>query len=335
MPKEILVKPEAGQEVVVNPVGGLKIAKINRSKSRLQARVVVEGVYVDPEPPPVEPPPVEPPPVEPPPTGEPAFLSRPTRAPFTVQDATDVELSNFTIIGGTIALTLRRVKRAHISLVDVADCVGGIFVSECEDIIITDCRGRNIGDNTIGSGHSNYIQFAASSGGAIRRNRFLGGHTEDMISTWHSGGKSATDKLIIEDNHIEGRRTDSADVRAWTRSSGTGIILSDGGGDSRNGNIICRRNTLLTPGQVCIQIIDGPGLEVYDNIILAEQYALNNNPMTTWEGAPQGYARNNRYFMTKGDGSHPDPWKHGGGNMDFSANIEDSSLKASDLAVVL
>ena len=67
MPKEILVKPEAGQEVVVNPVGGLKIAKINRSKTRLQARVTVEGVYVEPEPPPVEPPPVEPPPVEPPP----------------------------------------------------------------------------------------------------------------------------------------------------------------------------------------------------------------------------------------------------------------------------
>ena len=68
MPREILVKPEAGQEVVVNPVGGLKIAKINRSKTRLQARVTVEGVYVEPvEPPPVEPPPVEPPPVEPPP----------------------------------------------------------------------------------------------------------------------------------------------------------------------------------------------------------------------------------------------------------------------------
>ena len=68
MPKEIIVKPEAGQEVVVNPVGGLKIAKINRSASKLQARVTVEGVYVDPvEPPPVEPPPVEPPPVEPPP----------------------------------------------------------------------------------------------------------------------------------------------------------------------------------------------------------------------------------------------------------------------------
>jgi len=70
MPKEIIIKPEAGQEVVVNPVGDLKIAKINRSKTRLQARVTVEGVYVDPEPPPVEPPPVEPPP-EPPPVEPP------------------------------------------------------------------------------------------------------------------------------------------------------------------------------------------------------------------------------------------------------------------------
>jgi hypothetical protein len=97
-----------------------------------------------------------------------------------------------------------------------------------------------------------------------------------------------------------------------------------------------RENTFLTPGQVGIQIIDGPGLQVYNNIILAEKRVSNNNPMTTWEGVPKGEAHHNRYYWTNLDGSHPSPWKHGGGGgMNFHDNIEDPALKASDLRVVL
>lgn len=283
-------------------------------------------------------------PPDPPPAGEPAFLSRPASGPIVIDGGTVRIVSNVSIRGGTvnapsgIGITIRNVNGTiTIRDVDLSDLVGGIFIQNCSGVLLVEnVRSRNIGDGTIGSGHSNHIQIAESSfTGAIRKNRFLGGRTEDMLSIWHSGGKGVGQELIVEDNHLEGRRTDSATVRAWTRTSGTGIIISDGAGSSKNGNLIVRRNTLLTPGQVCIQIIDGPNLQILDNVILAEPYALNNNPMTTWEGQPKGVASGNRYYMTKGDGSHPDPWQYASTGMSFTGNIEDPNLKASDLAVVL
>jgi len=64
MPKEILVEPDPGQEVVINPKGTNTIKSAKVSTSRAQARVIVSGTYVEPPPPVVTPPPT----TEPPPT---------------------------------------------------------------------------------------------------------------------------------------------------------------------------------------------------------------------------------------------------------------------------
>jgi hypothetical protein len=325
---------KAGHKYTFLAPKGETFIDVHPNKARTRAVIEVSKTVVVP--------PVDPPPVEPPPTNEPVFLSRPTSNNVVINGGTDVEITNKTFRGNGgrdnpvgIGITLRNVKRAWIHHNDCADLIGWLYTSNCEDIRVEDNRGRNIGDGTIGAGHSNYIQFADTSGGAIRRNRFQGGWTEDMISTWHSGGWGAGRELIIEDNHIQGLVTDTATTRAWKRGSGTGIILSDGAGNARNGWIILRNNTLLTPGQVGIQIIDGPGLQVLNNIVFGEKRPGNNNPMTTWEGNPSGIATGQRYSWTNDDGSHPAPWKHSNNGMVFSGNTDDRTLNASDYVVVL
>jgi hypothetical protein len=273
---------------------------------------------------------------------EPPFMSRPRRDFISINGGTDVELTNFSINGGSVAspqgsaILIQNVNGVRITHVDYQNVIAGINIVGCTNIFIEDCRGRNIGNNTIGWGASNYIQFNTSRGGAIRRNRFYGGQTEDMISTWRSGGWGVGNELIIEDNHLEGVIVDTNPlVRRWTRQSGTGIIMSDGTGHAYNGNIIVRRNILLNPGQVGLQHIDGPNLQTYDNIIYAEPYSLNNVPMASWDGTPQGTVTNNRYRFLYGDGSASHPWWHSGSQLTVTGNIHDTTLTPGPLRIRL
>lgn len=259
----------------------------------------------------------EPDPAPDPGPDEPVFMARPLRDPVVIRSATDVELSNFSIQGGAVdkptgqGILLENVRRARITLVDFQNLIGGINIINCEDVEVADCRGRNIGiSGQIGNGRGNFIQYNTSRGGAVRRNRFLGGQTEDMISTWRTGGWSADRPLIIEDNHLEGVLQDTATARRWTSRSGTGIIASDGAGHPNNGHITVRHNTLVNVGQVGLQHIDGSNLVTEDNLIIGERYALNNRPWASYGGNPSGVIRNNRYMFYSPAGAPMGGWLH-------------------------
>lgn len=47
MPRDISIEPKAGQRVIVNPVGSLKIAKVSVGLTKLTATVTVAGTYVE------------------------------------------------------------------------------------------------------------------------------------------------------------------------------------------------------------------------------------------------------------------------------------------------
>lgn len=283
-------------------------------------------------------------------TAEPAFLSRPSSGILTYNGVSSVLIQNLAIRPGSvtnpvnIAISISNVTGSiTIRDVDIADAQGGIFIFNCTGTVLMErLRMRNIGtktmaNNDIGSGKSNHIQFSESSmSGSIRNSKFLGGRTEDMLSTWHSGGRGVGQELVFEDNQIQGLVTDTATARAWDSTNGTGIILSDGAGSPKNGYVIVRRNTFLTPGQVGIQHIDGSGLQSYENIIYGQQRVQNNNPMTTWEGTPFGTSHDNTYYWTNMDGSHPDPWNHPTGfGLVFSNNTADPGLDPNDYVITL
>lgn len=283
--------------------------------------------------------------VEPVPPTDVPFLERPASGAISRSGGSAVVIENVTIRGsapnqlGGVAITVRGVRGdVVIRDVDLADVIGGIYIYDCiGTLTIENVRSRNIGDGTIGAGHSNHIQLAESSlTGAIRKSRFLGGRTEDMLSTWHSGGRGQGQELILEDNQLQGLVSDTATTRAWISSSGTGIIISDGAGSPKNGWIIVRRNTLLTPGQVGLQHIDGSGIQTLDNVVYGEKRAGNNNPITSWEGDPKGVIRGNRYYWTNADGSHPDPWMHRSpSGMVLTDNVEDPTIDPNALRIVL
>lgn len=285
---------------------------------------------------------VEPDPEPEPDPDQPAFMTRPQSGTIS-RSGGAVVIEDVSINGGSrdsvsgIGITVQNATSVTIRNVDLANLIGGIYLYNCTgQLLIEGVRGRNIGNNTIGSGKSNYIQLAeCRMRGAIRHNKFLGGWTEDMISTWHSGGEGIGAELFIEENALQGLVSDTDDARAWNRSSGTGIILSDGAGSSKNGNIICRRNTLLTPGQVGLQHIDGPNIQTYENVIYGERRPKNNNPMTSWEGNPRGVVRDNRYRWINEDGSEPSPWFSGYGSLQVTNNIRDTSLDPESLRVTL
>ena len=272
------------------------------------------------------------------------FLGRPDSAPIVRDGGSSVTISNVSIRGNSvtapsgIGITIRNVHGTiTIRNVDLANLIGGIYISQSSGtLVIQNVRSRNIGDGTIGAGHSNHIQLAESSfSGTISDNLFLGGRTEDMLSIWHSGGRGSGAELIIEDNRLEGLVSDTSTARAWTSGSGTGIIISDGAGSANNGYVIVRRNKLLTPGQVGIQHIDGPGIQTYDNVVFAVKRSGNNNPMTSWEGNPRGTVRDNRYCWTNSDGSQASPWFDQYGSLTVTNNVRDCSIDASALRVVL
>ena len=69
-----------------------------------------------------------------------------------------------------------------------------------------------------------------------------------------------------------------------------------------------RYNRLLTPGQVGIQHIDGPGIQTYGNVIYGQRRPKSNNALTSWAGYPIGTVRDNRYHWTNEDGYRPSPY---------------------------
>jgi len=277
----------------------------------------------------------------PPSSGAVAFLSRPASPPIVRDGGSNVVVENVTIQGpgvtnpAGIGITVRNVANLTIRNVDMANLEGGMYLYNISGTLLVEgVRSRNIGTGRIGSGMSNHIQLAESSvSGAIRNNRFLCGQTEDMLSTWHSGGRGVGQELVIEDNQLEGAIVATSVCRPWTSGSGTGIIVSDGGGSPKNGHIIVRRNRLLNPGQVGLQIIDGPGLQIAENVLVAESYGPNNNPITSWEGQPIGVVRDNRYRWINANGSEPAPWFYGGGNLTVTGNIRDTTLTPAALRI--
>ena len=237
-----------------------------------------------------------------------------------------------------IGITIKNVNGTiTIKDVDLSDLVGGIYIyGSTGTLTIQNVRSRNIGDGTIGAGHSNHVQLAESSfTGVISGNQFLGGRTEDMLSTWHSGGRGSGHELVIENNRFQGLVADTPTTRAWTSGSGTGVIISDGSGSSKNGWVIVRNNTLVTPGPVGIQHIDGPGLQTYANVVYGERRPSNNNPITSWEGTPRGVVRDNRYCWTNNDGSQPSPWFHAGSLLTRANNVKDCGIDPDILRITL
>jgi parallel beta-helix repeat protein len=258
----------------------------------------------------------------------PAFRTRPASPVISLHAPCD----NVTISGkgfydstGQVAIQLYGCNHVTIKENDFDNVLGGILAQDSTDITITGNRFRNVGDGTIGSGHSNLIQFARTTGGYVANNKGIGGNTEDMFSFYNSGG-TATAPLIVENNHLEGTN--------WSSGSGTGIILGDG---AKGNYITVRHNTFLTPGQVGIQIINGTGHKVYDNTVYSAPRPGQRSPnvgMSSYAGNPSAEVWGNRIRWYRNDGSE-NPYWWGAGTINAHDNDWHASIEAATLHVIL
>jgi hypothetical protein len=204
------------------------------------------------------------------------FLSRPVSAKLRITGATDVKISNksFKNMENDVAVVIERCQNVEITECDFSNVLGGIFILDCTNVTITYNRFFNIGDNTIGSGHSNCIQFNNVTGGLIAHNKAKGGYTEDMISIFKSRGVSASEPLVIEYNQLEGVD--------WNSSSGSAIMLGDDGGS----HIVARYNTCLNPGQVGIGVASGSDIHVIGNTVYGAPRKKSNVAIYVWNQYP-------------------------------------------------
>lgn len=261
-------------------------------------------------------------------SGTQAFGSRPASAPLTFRAPCNnlvIEGKGFYDSTGQVAIRLFGCNHVTIRNNDFDHDLGGVLAEDSTDITIVHNRFRNIGNGTIGSGHSNLIQFARSTGGYVAHNLGIGGKTEDMFSFWNSGGTSS-DPLVVEYNHLEGTN--------WSSNSGTGVILGDGG---TGRYITIRHNTFLNPGQVGIQIIDGTGHKVYDNDVYAAARPGQTSPnvgISSYGGDPSAEVYGNRVHWVKNNGAE-NPYWWGAGSINAHDNAWHADLNAAALRVVL
>lgn len=110
--------------------------------------------------------------------------------------------------------------------------------------------------------------------GNVAVNRHRQSTPEDMINLFQSVG-TADSPIRVELNHLSG----DPDVGSQDlSSSGSGIMLGDGGGQHQ----LCVDNTLINPGQVGIGVAGGGNIQVVGNTIVGQQSNVANVGLYTW-----------------------------------------------------
>ena len=264
------------------------------------------------------------------------FLTRPSSPKLVLTGQSNLTISNLAFNGiSDRAITIENCSDITITACDLSSCIGGIYALNSTNITVIWNRLRNMGDGTIGAGHSNYIQFNNTVGGYIANNKGKGGNTEDLISIYQSGGPDSAHPLIVENNAFESPLP--PDSYAWTNSSGSGSMIGDNGGS----HIIVRNNTYLNPGQVGIGISGGSDIHILNNIIYGAQRTLSNIGMYVWnQGGPASSGievGGNRVWWKNAAGSVSAYWDAGNcGTVTGTGNVwQDVTIDPATLAVTL
>lgn len=273
------------------------------------------------------------------------FLSFPHQSAPQSFTGNDVVVQNRSYQGfaGKVALTVHDAHNVFLNNLDFADNGGDIFLVNCTGSIrIQYIRARNTGDGTIGSGHSNVIQFnnvwqsePNVSNFGIHAVKSYGGHTEDAISIFKSGGVDDAHRLIIGDVHVESPLP--PDALAWTSGSGTGIDLADYGGH----DIELRNSTFLNPGQVGIQMHQPTRVHAHNNVVYGAARSGSNVGLSQWSATSCSSCTGNDYtsnraWWVKANGTASPMWlSHTYPVADVNNVKQDTTINPANLHVVL
>lgn len=213
-----------------------------------------------------------------------------------------------------------------------------VEIGGCQQVTVEGCRIENVmsgvyavdskGIRVIGNFTRNVkgpfprgqmAQFDKVSGAdnVIRDNYAINelgkSYPEDVINIYQSRGTKES-PILIENNYLVGDPEKGSEGKSPT---GSGIILGDGGGE----NILCRRNVIISAGQVGMGISGGHDIRAEDNLILGLKSNVSNTGLYVWNQSkmPSDHVtvtRNRVNWVTKQ--GQEESWWNGGGVEDVT-----------------
>jgi len=150
---------------------------------------------------------------------------------------------------------------------------------------------------------------------------------EDVINIYQSSG-TETSPILVEGNYLTG---DPVAGSEGMSISGSGIMLGDGGGE----HILCRKNVLISPGQVGIGVAGGHFVRVEANIIYGKQSNASDCGLYVWNQSkkPSDHVSivGNRVSWVNKTGANNSSWDgHNVDALEWSDNqLADATLPAT------
>jgi uncharacterized protein YkwD len=237
---------------------------------------------------------------------QPAFMARPTSGTlrFSNQGPLTVNAKAFASQVGSGVISLQFLNCWDITLtgLDFDGDTEPMFFYQCHGKLeIGWCRAQNIvgPHQRDGTHRGNFYQQDSCLWDSmdVHHLKVKGGDTEDVLSHFRSGGKTVGAAKVHDF---------AFDMTGWKSGSGTGIIAADAGG----GPLDVYDGTMLNPGQVGMQLIDGKGHRVHGlTIYSAKGQVVNPNVgMSSYSGSPTADVFSNRVRWYRNDGSENPYW---------------------------
>lgn len=264
----------------------------------------------------------------------PTGTSQTTAMVLTGQHDMTVSGYYFHGIAGQPALQLVSCARITVTDCDFQGNCGDIYAVDSTDIVIDGgIRAKDTGDGTIGSGHSNVVQFNRVAGtiSAVRGLQVYGGNTEDMVSIFDSGGDDSSHPIIVENCAFESPLP--PDSLAWSSGSGSGTMVESGT------HVVVQNNTYLNVGQGGLGFNGGTDVRYLGNILYGAQrtganVGLYGLPLSSglW------IVQRNRVWWKNASGSLNSHWKPtslAATGWSTDNTWDDTTINPADLVVVL
>ncbi len=238
-----------------------------------------------------------------------------------------------------IACELRSIELINCDRITIRNCWLhdsariGVQIGSCRQVLIEGCRMENVvsgvyacggqGVQVIGNfvrnvqgpfprGQLSQFDTVTGANNIVRDNYAINergkSRPEDCINLYKSAG-TAESPILVENNYLTGDPIDGSQDKS---ANGSGIMLGDGGGS----HILCRKNTILSAGQMGIGVAGGHFIRVEDNFVLGLKSNVSSNGLYAWNqsGQPSDqvtFTRNRVSWVNK-DGDEFSWWEGGG-----------------------
>lgn len=210
-----------------------------------------------------------------------------------------------------VAVEMGGCTRVTVEGCRIENVVSGVYSAEGQGIRVLGNFVRNV-KGPFPRGQLAQFDKVTGAGNVVRDNYAINergkSFPEDVINIYQSTG-TADSPILIENNYLTG---DPAAGSADKSENGSGIMLGDGGG----AHILCRKNVILSAGQVGLGVAGGTFIRVEDNRILGRKSNVANNGLYVWNQSklPSHHVTliRNRVNWVNKDGEDNSWWDGGG-----------------------